>query len=54
MERFRKDMGKTTAGVVPVQVPLPDIGPSFFVAAELTAESQAPVLELTYKRTARF
>lgn len=54
VERFRKDMGKTTAGVVPVQVPLPDIGPSFFVAAELTAESQAPVLDLFYKRTARF
>ena len=47
-------MGKTTAGVVPVRVPLPDIGPSFFVAAELTAESQAPALDLTYKRTARF
>ncbi len=54
MERFRKDMGKTTAGVVPVQVALPDIGPSFFVAAELTAESQAPALDFTYKRTARF
>ena len=54
VERFRKDMGKTTAGVVPVRVPLPDIGPSFFVAAELTAESQAPALDLTYKRTARF
>jgi len=54
VERFRKDLGKTTAGVVPVQVPLPEIGPSFFVAAELTAESQAPVLDLTYKRTARF
>ena len=46
VERFRKDMGKTTAGVVPVRVPLPDIGPSFFVAAELTAESQAPALDL--------
>jgi hypothetical protein len=54
VERYRKDMGKTTAGVVPVRVPLPDIGPSFFVAAELTAESQAPALDLTYKRTARF
>jgi hypothetical protein len=54
MERFRKDMGKTTAGVVPVHVALPEIGPSFFVAAELTAESQAPVLDFTYKRTTRF
>ena len=54
MERFRKDMGKTAAGVIPVQVTVPDIGPSFFVAAELTAESQSPVLDLQYKRTARF
>ena len=54
MERFRKDMGKTAAGVIPVQVSVPDIGPSFFVAAELTAESQSPLLELQYKRTSRF
>ena len=54
MDRLRKDMGRTTAGVVPVRVILPDIGPSFFVAAELTAEAQAPVLELRYTRTARF
>ncbi len=54
MDRFRKDMGRTTAGVVPVRVILPDIGPSFFVTAELTAEAQAPVLELRYTRTARF
>jgi hypothetical protein len=33
---------------------VPDIGPSFYVAAELTAESQSPVLELQYKRTSRF
>ena len=54
MERFRKDMGRTAAGVIPVRVTVPVIGPSLFVAAELTAESQAPVLELQYKRTARF
>ena len=54
MDRFRKDMGRTTVGVVPVRVILPDIGPSFFVTAELTAEAQAPVLELRYTRTARF
>jgi hypothetical protein len=54
MERFRKDMGRTAAGVMPVQITVPGIGPSFFVAAELTAESHSPVLELHYKRTARF
>lgn len=50
MDRFRREMGKTTAGVIPVQVRVPDIGPSFFVAAELTAELQSPALDLQYKR----
>jgi len=50
VDRFRKEMGKTTAGVIPVQVKVPDIGPSFFVAAELTAESQSTALDLHYKR----
>ncbi|HET7219028.1 MAG TPA: hypothetical protein VFJ02_13320, partial [Vicinamibacterales bacterium] len=49
-ERFRRDGGKTTAGVIPVPVTVPEIGPSLFAAAELTAESQAPVFEITYKR----
>ena len=43
-------MGRTAAGTIPVQVRIPDIGPSFFVAAELTAESQAPSLDVRYKR----
>ena len=50
VNRFRKDMGRTAAGTIPVQVRIPDIGPSFFVAAELTAESQAPSLDVRYKR----
>jgi hypothetical protein len=50
MERFRQELGKRAAGVVPVEVKVPDIGPSFFVAAELTAESHAAVLDLQYKR----
>ena len=52
MDRFRKD-GKVSAGTIPVQVMVPDIGPSFFVTAELTAESQSAVLELQYMRSAR-
>ena len=54
VDRFRKDMGRTTVGVVPVRVIVPDIGPSFFVTAELTAEAQSPALDLRYTRTARF
>jgi hypothetical protein len=54
VERFRKDMGRTAVGVVPVRVIVPDIGPSFFVTAELTAEAQSPALDLRYTRTSRF
>jgi hypothetical protein len=53
VERFRKDGGKVGTGAIPVQVTVPDFGPSFFAAAELTAELQAPVIELSYKRTER-
>jgi hypothetical protein len=53
VERFRKDGGKVAVGSIPVQVSVPDFGPSFFAAAELTAELQAPVIELSYKRAAR-
>jgi hypothetical protein len=54
IERFRKDMGRTAAGAVPVRILVPDIGPSFFVAAELTAEAQAPAIDLRYSRVSRF
>ena len=50
VDRFRKDMGRTAAGTIPVNVAVPDIGPSFFAAAELTAEAQAPALNVQYKR----
>ena len=52
-DRYRKEMGKSVAGVIPVQVTVPALGPSIFVAAELTAESHAPVLEIKYVRTER-
>jgi hypothetical protein len=51
LDKYRKDMGKAVTGVIPVQVTVPTFGPSFFVAAELTAESQAPALEMKYVRT---
>jgi hypothetical protein len=50
MDRFRQQMGKVSAGVVPVEVKVPGIGPAFFVAAELTPESHAPAVDLQYKR----
>ncbi len=50
VDRFRKDLGRTSAGTIPVHVTVPDVGPSFFVAAELTAEAYAPALDVQYKR----
>jgi hypothetical protein len=50
VDRFKKDMGKTAAGTIPIEVHVPDLGPTLFVAAELTAESQSPAVELRYKR----
>jgi hypothetical protein len=51
MDRFRKEVGRTSAGVIPVDVIVPALGPSFFAAAELTAEMQAPAIDLKYKRS---
>jgi hypothetical protein len=49
--QFRKDAaGRFVTGLLPVRVPFPRWGPSLFLMAELTAESQSPLLELSYKR----
>jgi hypothetical protein len=53
LDRFRKDGGKVSTGTIPVQVAVPSFGPSFFVASELTPESEAPVIELEYRRSSR-
>ena len=51
VDRFRQEGGgRTVVGVLPVQVTFPTFGPSIFLASELTAESRAPVMELTFKR----
>jgi hypothetical protein len=50
VDRFQKEAGRTTTGIVPVRVPLPEFGPAIFLAAELTAETRLPVLDLAYKR----
>ena len=50
VDRFQKETGRTTTGIVPVQVRLPEFGPSIFLTAELTAETRLPLLELAYKR----
>jgi hypothetical protein len=53
--QFRKDMaGRTVTGPLPVRVPFPDLGPRIFLMSELTAESQAPSIEFSYKRESRW
>jgi len=51
VDRFRAESGgRTVAGALPVNVTFPRFGPSMFLASELTAESLAPQVELSFKR----
>jgi hypothetical protein len=55
VSQFSKDSGgRTVAGPLPVGVPFPEFGPTVFLMSELTAESQAPTLQFTYKRESRW
>ena len=50
-DKFRKEAGgRTVIGSLPVHVIFPAIGPAIFLASELTAESQAPAVELVVRR----
>ena len=51
VDRFRNEAGgRTVVGALPVHVTFPQFGPSVFLAAELTAESNAPSIELAFRR----
>ena len=51
IDRFRNEGGgRTVSGALPVDVTLPTLGPSIFLASELTAESQAPSIDLTIRK----
>jgi hypothetical protein len=51
VDRFQKEAGaRIVAGALPVHVTFPNVGPSLFLASELTAETAAPVIELTVRR----
>ena len=52
--QYRKDTAGSVIGPLPVQVPFPDFGSSVFFVSELTAESQAPSLDFSYKRESRW
>jgi hypothetical protein len=53
IDRFRSETGneRRVVGTLPVAVTVPDFGPSSFLAAELTAENQAPSFALAVRRT---
>ncbi len=53
--QYRRDTaGRSIAGPLPVQVPFPEFGETLFLVSELTAETQAPSLEFSYKRESRW
>jgi hypothetical protein len=41
------------AGILPIKISVPVVGPSIFLMSELTGENQAPTVELIYQRTSR-
>ena len=50
--RYRNEGGgRTVAGTLPVNVAFPTLGSSVFMAAELTAESAAPSIAFTIRRS---
>jgi hypothetical protein len=54
VDRYRNESGgRTVMGSLPVHVRFPEFGPSIFLASELTAETRAPFVELTFRRTAK-
>jgi hypothetical protein len=51
VDKFRaKSDARKSAGLVPIQISFPAVGPSLFLVSELTAESQSPTIELSYQR----
>jgi hypothetical protein len=50
MDNLQKAAGRTRQGAVPIEVAFPEFGPAVFLAAELTAETRGPALDIAYKR----
>ena len=51
IDRYRNEGGgRTVRGALPIDVAFPSIGPSLFMASELTAEGQAPSFDLSIRR----
>lgn len=51
LDKFReKSKSGKVAGILPIQVSFPEVGPSLFLVSELTAENQVPNADLNYQR----
>jgi hypothetical protein len=42
--------GGRAAGILPIRVDFPELGPSLFLVSELTAENQAPTADFNFQR----
>ena len=51
MDRYRKEAGRTAQGTVPLVIDFPAVGPTLFLAAELTEESRATSFDVDYRKT---
>jgi hypothetical protein len=51
LDKFReKSKSGKVAGILPIGVTFPEVGPSLFLVSELTAENQVPNADLNYQR----
>ena len=51
IDRYRNEGGgRTVSGALPIDVSFPTMGPSLFMASELTAESSTPSIDLSVRR----
>jgi hypothetical protein len=51
MDRYRKEAGRTGQGTVPLSIEFPAVGPTLFLAAELTEEARATSFDVDYRKT---
>jgi hypothetical protein len=51
MDRYRKEAGRTGQGTVPLAIDFPSVGPTVFLAAELTDESRRTSFDIDYHKT---
>lgn len=50
IDRFQEGRARRIAGVTPVEVPFPAVGPALYLVSELTAEGSLPTVALAYRK----